>query len=59
MSEPTFSIEQKEFNNAKEQLIEIKVYVCMKALRSIGATPIGSSAMTRLEEALYEAFAWT
>lgn len=58
MSEPTFSAEQKDYNNAKEELTRIKVLVCMKALQTIGALPIDKVAETRLEEALYEAFAW-
>jgi hypothetical protein len=58
MSEPAYSKDLKDYNNAREELTRIKVLVCMKALQSIGALPIDKAAEVRLEEALYEAFAW-
>ena len=58
MSENSFREEQKEYKNAKDELTNVKVQVCMKALNEIGAVPLYKEERFRLEEELFKALEW-
>jgi len=52
MSELAYSEDQKDYNNAKEELARVKARVCIKALSTIGAIPLNKEDVWRIEEAL-------